>query len=589
MFQYRHYKDFIRFYNYPDDKFSSKQKYLIECILTFFSLIRYDRFFVRIIAYFLLKASDDFDIKVIAELTKYSYIQIRRMNKLSPEKFRRIYRNPLSGPGVPMTIPTVTAGEIASWIINNQCDCPSKVAVFLAEEHRLAVSTRTVSRFLQIHGLDKILQMQPREELIGRTKFLGGWLLVPPLLSLLRELTPIFGQEAGSFSITFLTIFFASLFGIHRQYHLDDISDIYQASREYGVDLGDQDQRVSLDEHVVVRWTKIFQMAGTLWPTRGKSGNADKLFYVYSLKKKLLLSCLPLPANKRLSYCMVRLINDLRETYGVQRIRAILDAGGCKGFPLAMLMRIPGVVFIVKGCRWPDLVDQWERIPRTQFIKRVDPADRYRRNQGERKRYLRVTETYTKIKGCAQPLRTILIWRPKEEKMKDRYIPLFTNDETSDMSFLIWEYRSRQNHEMVYRDMKYTLGLDAIPSSISPGQDRSSKRFYSKRLLFFGWTKALVFNAVQDFKRNFAAPIANMRIGTLARKFFSRPGTIFMTDDKVILQFDYFNGQNDLMPFCEQLNVGEVSIPWMGNREMQFRFIPKPTKAKITNDWWQSF
>jgi len=569
----------------------------------------------------MLKVAYGFEDKTIGELTQYSCRQIRRINKFSPTKFERIYRNPLSGPGGQITIPTVMAGKIASWIINNRCDCPSKVAFFLAEGHQLAVSTRTVSRFLQEHGLDKILQKQPQEEVIGKTKFLGGWLLIPYLLSLLRKLNPIFGQEAGSFSITFLTIFFASLFGIRRQYHLGDVSDIgfallttksvvpsrvfiwhwlkncpksqidrfYQASRKYEVELDDQEERVSIDEHVVIRWTKIFEMAGTLWPTRGKSGNADKLFYVYSLKKKLLLSCLPLPANKRLSYCMVRLINDLRDTHGVQHIRAILDAGGCKGFPLAMLMRIPGVVFVVKGCRWPDLVQQWERIPRTQFRKRVNPADRYRRNQGDKKRYIRVTETYTKIKGCAQPLRTILIWRPKGEKLKDCYIPLFTNDENSDMSFLIWEYRDRQNHEMVYRDMKYTLGLDAIPSSISPGQNPSSRRFYSKRLLFFGWTKALVFNAVQVFKRNLKAPFANMRIGTLVRKFFLRPGTIFMTEEKVIFQFDYFNGQKALMTFCEQLNASGISIPWLGNREMLFRFSPKPTKVKITNDWWQSF
>jgi len=103
-------------------------------------------------------------------------------------KFERTYKNPLSGPGISRTIPTEMAGEIASWIINNQCDSPSKIAVFLTEEHQLIVSTKTVSRFLQEHGLDKILQKQPTEESVGRTKFLGGWLLIPYLLSLLRRL-----------------------------------------------------------------------------------------------------------------------------------------------------------------------------------------------------------------------------------------------------------------------------------------------------------------------------------------------------------------------------------------------------------------
>ncbi len=623
MCRFRKYNYFIRFYSYPPEKFSEEQKYLIECALTFFSLVKYNHFFVRIICYFLLKSPYGFEMKTVSLLTNYSYRQVRTIEKLSPTEFAEIYEEKPAGSGRSPSISPELAGEIAFWILNHQSDCPAMIAVYLKEQHLIEVSSRTVTRFLAKYGLNKILGQQTvEEELIGRTKFLGGWLLFPFILPLLGKLLPVFDEtKRSSFCAVFLTIFFMSLFGIPRLFHLGDISDIgfalltsrnvilsrtfiwhwvkscpkslvkafYQESRPEVIVSGDEEMIISIDEHVITRWTKLYDMAGTLWPTRGKSGKADKVFYVYALGKKILLSCLPLPANKKLCYCMVMLIKELRQTYGIYRIRVILDAGACKGFPLAQMMNIPGVIFVVKGCRWPYLIEQWEAIPRAEFMRRVDPADRYHRNLSRPRRYIRVAETETKIKGCRRPLRTVLIYKPEDEKLKDRYIPIYTNDEVTNALDIIAQYRSRQNHEMVYRVMKHDLGLDAIPPSTSPGQDPQARRFYSKRLQFFGWIKAIVFNLVQAFKGTLKEPFAKMRLGTLVRKFFLRSGSISMTPENIIFQFDYFNSQNELIPYCENINTMGLSIPWLGDRKMVFRFSPRPKRVKIAPDWWQSF
>jgi hypothetical protein len=58
---------------------------------------------------------------------------------------------------------------------------------------------------------------------------------------------------------------------------------------------------VSIDEHVVPRWSQVFELAKTHHPTRGRKMRADKLFYAYELTKNLLLSLMVSPGNRKLS------------------------------------------------------------------------------------------------------------------------------------------------------------------------------------------------------------------------------------------------------------------------------------------------
>jgi len=41
--------------------------------------------------------------------------------------------------------------------------------------------------------------------------------------------------------------------------------------------------KISIDEHVVARWTRKVKIPGTKHPTRGKAMKADKLFYIFEL------------------------------------------------------------------------------------------------------------------------------------------------------------------------------------------------------------------------------------------------------------------------------------------------------------------
>ena len=163
---------------------------------------------------------------------------------------------------------------------------------------------------------------------------------------------------------------------------------------------------VELHTHVVARWTRKVKIPGTKHPTRGKAMKADKLFYVFELTKKRMLSFKPRPGTATLANTALRMIKELISEVKPVSVRMILDAGGCKGSVIARLnMR-------------------------------------------------------TKIRGCKELVRTISLLNEKEKgKGKDRFYPLYTNDEVTSAYDLLVEYRSRQNHELCYRSVAFLLNV----------------------------------------------------------------------------------------------------------------------------------
>ncbi|HJH27651.1 MAG TPA: hypothetical protein C5S37_13025, partial [Methanophagales archaeon] len=93
--------------------------------------------------------------------------------------------------------------------------------------------------------------------------------------------------------------------------------------------------KISIDEHVVARWTRKVKIPGTKHPTRGKAMKADKLFYVFELTKKRLLSFKPQQGNTAL-----KMVKELISRVKPESVRMILNAGGCKGSVIARLSKI---------------------------------------------------------------------------------------------------------------------------------------------------------------------------------------------------------------------------------------------------------
>ena len=170
--------------------------------------------------------------------------------------------------------------------------------------------------------------------------------------------------------------------------------------------------KISIDEHVVARWTRKVKIPGTKHPTRGRAMKADKLFYVFELTKKRLLSFKPRPGNATLANTALKLVKELVNRVKPRSVRLIMDAGGCKGSVIARLGKIKDLTFLVRGKRQPKQVKQWKEIPEEEYNEYPDPGD------PEKK--ILLADTRTKIKGCREPIRTILILNENEKDEKDR-------------------------------------------------------------------------------------------------------------------------------------------------------------------------
>lgn len=160
----------------------------------------------------------------------------------------------------------------------------------------------------------------------------------------------------------------------------------------------------------------------------------------------------------------------------------------------------------------------------------------------------------------------------EEKKEKDRYYPIYTNDEVTPLYNLLVEYRSRQNHELCYRIMKHDLNLDALPKSYPMDPKAEKVQFRDKHILLIGWLKALAFNIINDFKESLDKKYHKMTTGTIVRKFINRPATIETTADNIVVTFDYFRECKALKEYCAKINQSNLEISWFKDKILRFEF-----------------
>ncbi|MCW3133160.1 MAG: hypothetical protein N2V78_02380 [Methanophagales archaeon] len=321
--------------------------------------------------------------------------------------------------------------------------------------------------------------------------------------------------------------------------------------------------KISVDEHVVARWTRKVKIPGTKHPTRGKAMKADKLFYVFELVRKRLIGFKPRPGTATLANTALKQVKELISEVKPESVRMILDAGGCKGSVITRLSKIKHLTFLVRGKRQRNLVKQWEKVPKSEYKVYTDP--------GDPKKKILVADTRTKIRGCKEPVRTILILN-EFEKGKDRFYPIYTNDELTSAYDLMVEYRSRQNHELCYRVLTHDLKLDALPKSYPLNPKVEKVQFRDKHAMLVGWVKALAFNILGEFKESLDKKYHKMTAGTIVRKFLDRPATITTTADEIVVKFDYFRECNALKEYCDKINQSNLEIPWLKDKVLRFEF-----------------
>jgi transposase len=531
--------------------------------------------------------------KTVASITNYTDRQVRNIR----DQFENSNGDfPQEGKkrGRKKKIKKRIFGRIVKYIMDHPRSTLKDVARYLKEEYKLEVSVKTIERELEEYDLSDLYKLvRKKEKRTVHVNYAGGWLLAPFIADMVNKTRQAYDGLPGSVE-AILTLFFLSVFGIERPFHLEDLSDLgfailtgrngvlsrttlfrwmkgcrksfvlrfYDLTRPLS-DFFGKKLKISVDEHVVARWTRKVKIPGTKHPTRGKAMKADKLFYVFELTKKRLLSFKPQSGNATLANTSLKMIKELISEVNPESVRMILDAGGCKGSVIARLSKIKNLTFLVRGKRQRNLVKQWEKIPKSEYRVYTDP--------GDPKKKIPVADVRTKIRGCKELVRTILLLNEKE-KGKDRFYPIYTNDEITSAYDLLVEYRSRQNHELCYRGMKHDLSLDALPKSYPLNPRVEKVQFRDKHLTLAGWIKALAFNTISDFKDCLDEKYHRMTAGTIVRKFLNRPATIKTTADEIVVKFDYFRECNALKEYCDKINQSNLEISWFKDKVLRFEF-----------------
>src|SRR5258708_39321067 len=90
-----------------------------------------------------------------------------------------------------------------------------------------------------------------------------------------------------------------------------------------------------------------------------------------------------------------------------------------------------------------------------------------------------------------------------------------------------------------------------------------------------GWLVALVYNGVADFAANLEGDYAGCFVDTLRRKFFDRPGRLYITPEAFIVYLDPFAEQDALLPEIDRINAERHRLPWLDNKLLVISVSPR--------------
>ena len=542
--------------------------------------------------------------RIIGIVTGYGERQIRTLKQKTDHELD----HPRISPGAPRKLDACALEEIAAYLVTHPNATPSDLATHLQNTRNLAVSPKTIRTYLEQTGLCAVgpaIQKTYAQKTV-HTAWGGLFLLLPTLLTWtgLSAARTAFATLEDPIAFV-LTLLVCGLMGMARLFHLDDVWDagvalftgrnrLFTRQRIYATfrrlrraHINDfyektrpilpkgEEVYISLDEHVVARWTKKIHLAGTRHPTRNRAMKADKLFYGYEWIKGILLSLVVKDGATKLCHVAVAMARDLFTRYAPKSLTLILDAGGCSIKALKGLYRLAKeypVIFYVKAVKTQELKALWYKaIERfgTQQVVHPDDEDLPK----EQQRMLQVTEVYTSLPGCGKEIRTILIYHPEEEREQRRLIAIYTNDEDSSPAQAYARFGKRQRHELTYRVLTHDVNLDVLPKTYAehPKDPQNPKR-KTKLAFLIAWIKALAFNLMRTWQQN-ALPEAfhHATGGTLVRKFLRRNATIEVTNNVFRVTLEYFRDQHYISEYVRALNAQNVKIPWLDDRVLQIQ------------------
>lgn len=329
---------------------------------------------------------------------------------------------------------------------------------------------------------------------------------------------------------------------------------------------------VSIDEHVIARFTRKFAIRKGFHTIRNKHMKVEKLFYPFSVGGRKLLSLIVTRGNGGLAAISQTLLGPLRRRARGRKLRVILDAGAALNHQqLLALAQHPRQVTLVRAPRKPAYRQRWAKLPASAWQRLQEPGPFKKAPP----KIIHVAETRMPIGAKNKPgahhaeVRTIVV-REQARRGKERWHAIWVfNDETSAAFDLVREFRTRQHHEQTYRILLHDAFVDTAPSGYnkkSPNVKRPG--FQQNAITLYAWTAALAANALDAFSKTLPRRFLHAHPRTLRRWIFNIDAEIFLSKDTLIVMLHPRRLRRLWLSFVRSANRHPVHIPWLDNRRL---------------------
>ncbi len=407
-----------------------------------------------------------------------------------------------------------------------------------------------------------------------------------------------------------LSLFFKATLGVQRIFHFDSLSDVGFAWLTGGPQvlsrntLGGlvravstravnrfvqltrpalakvEDLALSIDEHVVPRFTRKFLIRKGYHTIRNKHMRVEKLFFTFGIAGRFLLDLIVTRGNGTLVQAAKEMLTKLRRRVRSRTMRTVLDAGAAQnhGQLLDLVNENRRHVFLVRAPRRPAYRKRWQALPKESFTRYEEPG----RYSTAPPKVIHVAETTTAIRADkrspATHVRTIVA-REKKRRGKERWHALWIfGDNTTDPMELISEFRARQHHEQTYRVMLHDAFVDTAPSGYnkkSSNPDRPG--FRPNAITLYAWVTALAVNAMTLLTHSLPERYRYAHPRTIRRWWLNVHADLYLGNGTliVLLYPNWF--RRWWQQSVKRFNAKNVRVPWMDDRRVILSLAPGGT------------
>lgn len=397
-----------------------------------------------------------------------------------------------------------------------------------------------------------------------------------------------------------LSLFFRAVLGIERVFHFETLDDpgfallsggknvpsrsrlgglmravttrgvkAFARATEHLGGLRGQKVTLSLDEHVIARFTRKFCIPKGFHTIRNKKMRAEKLVYLFWPARRRFLQLTVTRGNAKLADLAIARIRALRSRVRIGQLRLILDAGAAAtNDGLRRLDRFHKTVLLIRAPRRPAYLKAWKQLPRESFVLDEEPGPYV----DAKPKAIEIAETTTSIAGVPHPIRTVVV-REHARRGKDRWHGIFVfHDDKTTPRDLLHEFRTRQPHEQGHRIGKHDLWIDTAPSGYPKSGRPDRPGFRQGPLNLPSWIAALAWDALCELSAALPKKFHFAHPRTLRRWLLIRDADLIVTPSHLLVVLAYDRRRAWLRPLIQRFNEAEVALPWLDGRRVVMGF-----------------